>query len=366
MTLRVVWSFLFAATLFAQTPPSFATLAKRADAARDAGKINEAVDLYHKALHLKPYWREGWWSLGSILYDANRYQEGEAAFLPLTKLDPDKSPGWSMAGLCEFELKHYREALRNLEHAQKLGLPPSLYDVNEYHVVLILIRGEQFDPAIQIISRYAANGKDNPALVEAMGIAALRRPMLPGEVPESDHDLVMALGRAMCDAVASHGRDATAEFAVILANYPKTPELHYLQGMVLLQSDPDKAIDAFNRELTISPQHVRALISLASEYAKRTDYSAALPYAEKAVATDPNYFATHAMLGKILIDGDLDAARGTSELERAVMMAPMNPQSRLTLAAAYAKAGRKDDAAKQRKEFLRLRAAVDEAAKEQE
>jgi tetratricopeptide (TPR) repeat protein len=359
--MTILCHFALAAIVVAQIAPTFATLARKADAARDAAKTDEAVALYRKALRLKPDWREGWWSLGSLLYDANRYQEGEAAFLPLTKLDPDKSPGWAMAGLCEFEIKHYRDALRNLEQADKLGLPPSLYDVNQYHIILILIRAGEFDPAIEMISRYASRGKDNPKLVEAMGIAALRRPVLPADLSPADHDLVLALGRAMCDAAASRGKEATAEFDVILANYPNTPEVHFLDGMVLLQSDPDKALAEFNQELALSPKHAQSLVSIAAEYVKRDDYKNALTYAEKAVTSDPGYFATHAMLGKILTEGDLDLPRGIGELETAVKLAPANPQSRLALAAAYAKTGRKEDAARQRKEFLRLRAATDSA-----
>ena len=355
----VCLTIYFALALQGQNAAGFDALAKRADAARDAGKTDEAVILYQKALHLKPDWRQGWWTVGSMLYDANRYQEGEQAFLPLTKLDPDKSPGWAMAGLCEFEIKHYRDALRNLQRAEKLGLPPGLYDVNQYHVVLILILGRQFDSAIEIISHYASRGKDNPKLVEAMGIAALRRAVLPADVPPSDHDLVMALGRAMCDAAASRGREATAEFEVILANYPDAPQLHYLDGMVLLQSDPDKALAAFSQELAISPNHVQSLVSMAAEYVRRDDYKSALTYAVKAVDSAPDYFAAHAMLGKILVEGGFDVAMGIHELEEAVSLAPDNPQSRLTLATAYAKTGRKEDAAKQRKEFLRLRTATD-------
>jgi len=45
-----------------------------------------------------------------------------------------------------------------------------------------------------------------------------------------------------------------------------------------------------------------------------------------------------------------------------VKMAPENPQSRLALASAYAKAGRKQDAAAQRAEFLRLRNQKDESS----
>ncbi len=348
--------------LAAQTAPSFDTLVQRANTARDAGKTDEAVSLYGKALHLKPDWKEGWWVLGSVLYDANRYREGEAAFLALTKLDPNKSPGWAMAGLCEFEIKRYADSLRNLERADKLGLPTSLYDVNQYHIILILIRGGQFDTAIEMISRYASGGKDNPALVEAMGIAALRRPVLPGDLAPADRELTMSLGRAMCDAAAGRIKESTAEFDTLLANYPNLPEIHYLNGMVLLQGDPDKALAAFNQELVISPKHARSLISIAAEYVKRDDYKAALTYAERATAADPGYFATHATLGKILVEGDLDLARGTSELERAVEMAPENPQSRLALAAAYAKTGRKSDAAKQRDEFRRIRAQIDASA----
>jgi tetratricopeptide (TPR) repeat protein len=355
----VLVALCFASASEGQNAAGFDALAKSADAARDAGKTDEALALYQGALHLKPDWRQGWWSLGSMLYDANRYQEGEVAFLPLTKLDPDKSPGWAMAGLCEFEMKHYRDALRNLQRADRLGLPPGLYDVNEYHIILILILGRQFDPAIEMISRYASRGKDNPKLVEAMGIAALRRAVLPEDIAPADHDFVMALGRAMCDAAASRGKEATAEFNVILANYPNAAEVHYLDGMVLLQSDPDKALAAFNQELAMSPNHVPSLVSMAAEYVRRDDYKSALTFAKRAIDSAPDYFAAHAMLGKILVEGDLDLATGTRELEAAVKLAPDNPQSRLTLATAYAKAGRKEDAAKQRREFLRLRTATD-------
>jgi tetratricopeptide (TPR) repeat protein len=359
---QVVLFFAAAATLGAQNPVTFDTLASKADAARDAGKTGEAVNLYQQALHLKPDWKQGWWSLGSLLYDANRYQEGEEAFLPLRKLDPDKSAGWAMAGLCEFEIKHYQDALANLQLADKLGLPQGLYDVSQYHIVLILIRTGQFDAAIEMISRYAARGKENPKLIEAMGIAALRRPVLPDGISPVDRDLVMVLGRAMCDAAANRGQDAVSEFDAIITKYPDVPEVHFLDGMVLLQSDPDRALGAFTKELTLSPKHSRALVSIAAEYVKRNDYKTARTFAERAVLANPGYFATHAILGKVLVEGDLDAALGTRELEKAVEMAPGNPQSRLALAAAYTKTGRKDDAAKQRREFLRLRTQIDGSA----
>ena len=45
-------------------PPSFATLSRQADAARDAKQLEKALTLYQRALKLKPDWDEGLWNLG--------------------------------------------------------------------------------------------------------------------------------------------------------------------------------------------------------------------------------------------------------------------------------------------------------------
>ena len=243
--------------------------------------------------------------------------------------------------------------------ADGLGLPTALYDAAQYHIELSLIQLGEFDRALEFFSRVLSQKTDNPKVVEAVGIAALRRSILPEEVPPADHELIMALGRAMCDAAAARGKEATSEFEVLLASHPSVPELHYLYGLVLLQSDADKALTAIQQELVLSPKHAQALISVAAEYLKRNEYSTALPYAEKVVAYHPEYFASHVILGRVLVEGSLDLPKGILELERAVDIAPLNPQSRLALAAAYAKAGRKTDAATQRAEFLRLRTEID-------
>jgi tetratricopeptide (TPR) repeat protein len=362
MMVRLLISALFAALLGAQNTPDFDQLVKNADAARDTAKFDEAVSLYQKALRLKPDWKQGWWVLGSILYDQKRYKEGEEAFLPLTVLDPDKSPGWAMAGLCEFEIKHYQDALTNLQKAEELGLPASLFEVTQYHHDLILIRTGQFDRAIGAISLVAARKEENPSLVEAMGIAGLARATLPQDIPAADHDLVMSLGKAMCDGAANNSKLAIAEFETLIARYPNVPRLHYLYGLVLLESDTDKALSEFKRELTLTPKDARSLISMAVEYTKRNEYQTALPYAEKAVVDEPKYFAAHATLGKVLVESQLDLPRGIKELETAVKLSPGNPQCRLALASAYSKAGRKTEAATQRAEFLRLRAQNDSAS----
>ena len=51
----------------------FATASTRAEAAREAGRLDEAVSLYRKALALRPTWKDGWWALGTILYEQDAH-----------------------------------------------------------------------------------------------------------------------------------------------------------------------------------------------------------------------------------------------------------------------------------------------------
>jgi tetratricopeptide (TPR) repeat protein len=101
------------------------------------------------------------------------------------------------------------------------------------------------------------------------------------------------------------------------------------------------------------------MVTIANEYIQRKDFQSALPYAQKATELEPQSFPAHVVLGRVLAEGDLDIPRGIQELEEARKLAPGSPQVRIALATAYAKAGRKEDAARERREFLRLRQEVD-------
>ena len=368
----LVWMLAAGLCVGQQAPPvrqhsdaAMEKLSQEGESDRQKNKIDDAIAVYKKGVALKPSWDEGWWYLGTLYYDLDQYTEGRDAFKHLTAIKPDVAVGWAMLGLCEFQTRDYSNSLKHVRRGVELGIgaEQNISDVVNYHYALLLSRNGEFEEAMKVLALFAQRNLNQPDYVEAMGIAALRKPLLPAELPPAEREMVLDVGRAMYDATSLKTVLAASELKAIVEKYPTQPNIHYIYGSFLLFSDVDAGLAELKKELEISPGHVPALVTLASEYLRVQDYKTALPYAESAVDANPVSFPAHAVLGRILSEGNIDQARGVKELERARTLAPGSPQVHMALASAYAKAGRKDDAAKERQEFLKERKVSDEANK---
>jgi predicted Zn-dependent protease len=88
-------------------------------------------------------------------------------------------------------------------------------------------------------------------------------------------------------------------------------------------------------------------------YLKREDADQAMEYAERAVKASPGDFSAHIALGRALLAKE-NPGRAAVELEAAVKLAPAVPEAHFSLASAYSRMGRKEDAARELAEFKRL------------
>jgi tetratricopeptide (TPR) repeat protein len=342
---------------------TFDHLSQQAAEARAGNRIQDATGLYRQAVKLRPSWAEGWWFLGELLYDQDKYADARDALRRLVSLDHKAGPGFALLGLCEYETKEYARALEHINAGRRLGLgeDPQARRVVLYHAVLLLTKFQQYESALQVLDRVLRAGDATPAVIEAAGLAGLHRPILPEEVPPGDKDLVERTGRAVCATAGHRPADAQRYFAELLDNYPKTPNVHYLYGSFLLTSDEDAGLREFLKELELNPKNTEALVTIALEYERRGEPDKAIPYAQRGVESDPQFFAAHGVLGRLLANaGEVD--KGVKELETARQQAPDSQQVRFSLAAAYTLAGRKDDAARERAEFVRLKKLSDEMA----
>jgi tetratricopeptide (TPR) repeat protein len=336
------------------SPPGFDALVKQADAARQANQLSNAIPLYEKALTLQPKWVEGWWALGVSNYTLDRYEPGRAAFRRVLDLTPENGSAWTFKGLCEFQLKNYDTALSDLLEGRALGISnKELVSVARYHTGVLMTRIEQYEQAMQVLTDFAAEGNDSPRIIEALGLAALRMPMLPSDLPGTKRDVVMLAGRASFYTSARMYPAAVRAFEELISRYPETPNVHYAYGVFLNAEQPDKAIEMFKKELEVSPRHPWSALQIAFEYIKRQDWEAARPWAEQVVTDAPENFVGHRAMGQVLLEtGDVDGA--IREFEYGVKLAPDSPALRFALARAYRRAGRAADAEREQAKFTEL------------
>jgi tetratricopeptide (TPR) repeat protein len=356
-------------------PESFEKLAERARAAMDADRIPEAIRLYERATQLRPDWPEGWWHLGTLLFDASRFREARDAiahFVSTEKKQP--GPGFGMLGLSEFQLKDDAKALAALEHGIRLGLGPD----PAFNRSVLVVDGAlnssigKFEVALDRLTlaanRVAVEHPDAPKdavladtdLLDAFGIAALRLAKLPADLPAGKKAVVRKAGRAQAYIALQDRVTAEIEFQQLLALYPSEPGVHYMYGVFLLKEHPPLAVDEFKREIQISPSRDAARIQLAFEFLRTGDYDEGLKYAREAVALAPQNFAAHVVCGRLWLELG-KTAHALQELRTAVRLAPGSPDAHFALSRALSDGGLEKAAAHERAEFERLKALVDAA-----
>jgi tetratricopeptide (TPR) repeat protein len=335
--------------------PEFDRLAREAAAARDAGRLDEAIALYQKGLRLRPSWAEGSWSLGTALYELDKYAEAKEAFARVVRLQPKHAGAYGFKGLSEFQLKEYDRALDDLMHATDLGVtePKDLADAIAYHTAITMTRLEQYEFALGTLQNFARDGNDSPRVIEALGMALLRIPMIPSELPADRRELVMLAGRAAAYRSARKPAAAKPAFELLVQRYPDTPNVHYAYGVYLLDEEPDRGIEEFKQELKISGDHLPSILQIAFEYLRRSDWESAKGWAQRAVDLAPRDFTARRAIGQVLLETG-SVAESIAQLEAGVRLAPDSPSMRFMLARAYQKAGRQADAERERAEFLRL------------
>jgi len=336
----------------------FKTLAEQAEQASQQDHLDESIALYRKALGLRPGWADGWWSLGTIRYDRSEYKEAAIAFQKVIALQPGKGSPRVMLGLCEFELGDDDAALQHIEEGKQIGLNPDeqFQQVMLYHEGVLLARRGKFNSAGEVFSELSKSGVQSEELTLALGMTALRR--LPKDLPAEGtpgRDVVRRAGLAEGLAAAKKFDEAKQGYASLVGDYPDFPNVHYAQGRFLLAlGEVDAAVAAFQMELTNSPQNIPALLQIAAAR-YRLDSNEGLKYAKEAVELDPKEPFGHYLLGLLYLDtGDFSSA--ISELEIAKRSYAKIPDVYFALGNAYARAGRKQEAAQARAVFKRLNA----------
>lgn len=350
------------ANLSAQNPSTFDELAADAAAAGDVNDVPRAIELYQKALQLRPEWADGWMSLGALEYGSGAFAAATDSLSRVLALNPGSGQALALRGLSEFETGNYPASLADIRKGLAAGAADDAphEQILRYHEAMLLTRLGNFEEALKTYSVFAERNLSSPELLVASGLAGLRIPLLPKEVSADQRELLIAAGEAIFKF--KQGDDAAAEdaFKDLFEHYPTARNLHFLYGELLQPSSPEAAIPQFKKELEIAPDNTNATIMLAWSLLLQNRPDEALPYAKRIAQTQPERAGTQLILGRALLDtGNLSA--GIEHLEHGLKLEPDNLELHIALAKAYSKSGRDQDARRER--ALCLKMANDSASR---
>ncbi len=364
--LSAAFAVFFVPPLIAETGSQadggFPALAQKAEEARNSDRLPQAILLYKKALAIRPAWTEGWWSLGTLLYDQDDYAGAASALRRAVALDAKAGVAFAMLGLCEAKLGHADEALKDLQLGKELGVGdnPGLARTMLYTTGTLQLAAGDFGKAQDALDRLARDGADEEELILALGMSVLGvRPQAMASADPAMREVVRRAGQAERLAARREFQAASREYASLAADYPKTGNVQFAYGRFLLANhEDDKAVEAFRREIANTPNHLLARLGIAG-ILQQTDPAAGLPYAEQAVKLAPDLPEAHYLLGVLLL-GTGATERAIQELEIAQRGQPDDAKVYFALAKAYGSVNRTEAAARARATFQRLQKQAEE------
>jgi tetratricopeptide (TPR) repeat protein len=349
--------------LASQSVGGFQDLSARATAARQANDLPQAIALYKEAVQVNPKWEEGWWYLGSLLYDSNDCGGSRKALSEVVELDPKASPAWGLLGLCEFDAGDYDQSLTHIQRSllPDSGIEPQMEKVLRYHEALLLTRYGQFEEALKRFVWFADKRTQNPELITAIGMAALRTPRLATDLKPEEQQLYQAAGTAVRLSMTGQFGDAETALRQLVEDYPTTPYVHYLYGCFLLNAKPDVALNELRQEVQLHPSSGAANAMLAWVLLQHGDAAAAQQYAGAAVGSDAKLALAQYAFGRCLLEqGKTEEA--INHLLIAEKSDPASLDTHVSLATAYSRAGRPREARRERMRSLEISRQQVEAA----
>lgn len=331
----------------------------QAEKAESAGHVEQALDLYAKALANAPQWTEGWWKYGRLLYQEHRFPEAGQAFGRLIRLAPGNPLGFALVGLCEYEAADWENALLHLNKALSLGgLPPEIAQATAYHLGLVLMRQGNPGGALIALKTLYHQAPDYPGLRLALGAAELKLKEPPAPA-SAEFSAAQATATAVVAFIDDRRDDAGKAYRDLLTRFPNQPFAHLSFGLFLeSQNLEDEAEREFTAETKVSPASPTPWLWLARVALAQQESEKARSYAAHARELDPNDPLSFLIEGRsLMLEQQWESA--LVPLRVAEERAPVSSEVHYALASVYSELHRKPEADKERQLFLQASGSAD-------
>jgi tetratricopeptide (TPR) repeat protein len=366
---------LLTGALSAQTAQSPDALVQEAESFQQAGKLDEAIKDYRSFLAQFPDVVPVRSNLGAALAAAGRYEEAIVEYKKALRLQPLPQIRLNLA-LAYYKAVQLNDAVHEL-------LPLHSADPGSLQVALLLgdcyFRLGEFKKAVTLLDPLEPAHPGDQALTYLLGMSLMRDGQVrKGEVLVnkilSNGDSAEAhlmLGAARLEILDASG--AVDELAAAVKLDPKLPMAHYLYGNALLTlGHREDAMECFRQELAIDPNEFGSNLYLGVMLNQGESYKEAIPFLNRALQVRPGDPAVRYQfaIGQIGM-GNMPQARKL--LEALIKDNPEFLDAHVSLARLYYRLHMKQDGDRERAIVGKLtaeveaqkRAHADEVTKEQ-
>ncbi len=320
----------------------------------DIGEKEKAVEEYRIALRIDPAYVEARNNLGVMLFDQGEKKQALAQYRTALAINPDFAEARYNLGNALLQLGRRDEAIAEYRHA--LVSTPDDARIHNNLGIAFATKGEN----AEAMSEYRQALDCNPDFVDArydLGLAFVQQ----GKLDEALQQYRKALAIKPGDAKARLGLGKAllrkGEFDEAMACFPKTsgatpdPLSRWLKlgGELVKSGDYAEAIVCYRKAITIDPHFANAYAKLGLAFFRNGQSKEAIEAWQQALQIDPQEINSQKDLAWALATSPEASLRDSSKAVELAEQANQlsgsdNPIVLRTLAAAYAEAGRFQEA----------------------
>jgi tetratricopeptide (TPR) repeat protein len=295
-------------------------------------QIDEAISQFHEVIRLKPNFTEAHYVLGTALGRKGQTDEAISQFQEAIRLKPDFVEAHYNLGTAFLKKGQTDEAISQFQEAIRLK---SDFVEAHYNLATAFLKKDQIDEAI---SQFQEVIRLKPGFVEAHYV------------------LGTALGRK------GQTDEAVEEYRKAIQLKPDYAEARgNLANVLAAQGKFDEAVKAYQQTLELVPQSAQAHFRYGQALQAQGNFGAAMTEYKRALELKPQNWPVSINLAWVLATcPEASLRNGQKAVELAQQAERLggseSPQILDTLAAAYAEAGRFDEAVETAKRALNLSA----------
>ncbi|MFN6530202.1 tetratricopeptide repeat protein [Nostoc sp. ChiSLP03a] len=270
-------------------------------------KYKDALVAYDKAIQIQPDYLDAWIGRGTVLGNLQRYQEAIASFDKALELKNDNSEVWNARGEAFSNLNQYDQAIKSYEKA--IELKPDNYEA-WYKKGLALQNSRQYEEAIAAYQKVVDLKPDYEQAWYNLGNALVNLKRYQDAFTAYDKsvqyqpDYYQAwLSRGNILLNLRRYPDAIESFNQVIKYSPKNYQAWYNLGWSLHQNQRyEEAIKAYNKAATIKQNDYQLWYNLGNSQYILQKYEDAIASYNKAVRYKPDHSESWYSRGNALLN----------------------------------------------------------------